>query len=102
VILTAHIREAFWWEISERVWQKLSPEIRAAFENNIEEAIKRANEWEFAEDAKYLADFAAKGVNVVELSKDELGEFSKLMDSVAKDYADKGQAGLYEEIVKLR
>ncbi len=102
VILTAHIREAFWWEISDRVWQKLSPEIRAAFENNIGEAIKRANEWEFAEDAKYLADFAAKGVNVVELNKDELGEFSKLMDPVAKDYSEKWRPGLYEEIVKLR
>lgn len=102
VILTAHIREAFWWEFSERVWQRLSPEVRAAFENNIEEAIKRANEWEFAEDDKYLAEFEAKGMNVVKLNKDELSKFSDLMGPVADKYSSQWKPDLYKKIVDLR
>ncbi|WP_198147022.1 TRAP transporter substrate-binding protein [Marinobacter psychrophilus] len=102
VTLTAHIREAFWWEISDRVWQNLSPEIQAAFDNNIDEAISLANQWEFEADGKYLAEFEAAGVNIIELDKETLNEFSSLVESVATEYADKWKEGVYEEIVRLR
>jgi tripartite ATP-independent transporter DctP family solute receptor len=102
LILTAHIREAFWWEISDRVWQKLSPEIKAAFENNIGEAISRANKWEFKDDDKYLAEFKAAGINIIKVDKETLNEFSSLVEPVATQYADKWKDGVYEEIMRLR
>lgn len=102
IILTNHIREAFWWEFSERVWQRMSPEIRAAFENNIEEAIKLANEWEFEEDNKYLKEFEKAGVNVIRPANEALAEFAKLVEPVAAQYADRWEEGAYDEIVGLR
>jgi TRAP-type transport system periplasmic protein len=102
IILTSHIREAFWWEISERVWQRMTPEIRAAFENNIEEAIKLANQWEFDEDNKYIIKFEAGGVTPIRPTAEALAEFAKLVEPVAAQYADKWEKGVYEEIVRLR
>ena len=102
IILTSHIREAFWWEVSERVWQDLPEEVRQAFLNNIDEAIARANEWEFETDAEYLERFAAEGVNVVELSDEQLAAFAELVEPVAADYASEWKDGVYDEIVRLR
>ena len=102
IILTSHIREAFWWEVSERVWQRMSPEVRAAFENNIEEAIRLGSKWEFEEDAKYLAEFEKEGVQVIKPTDEALAGFAKLVEPVAAQYADKWEKGVYEEIVRLR
>jgi len=102
IILTSHIREAFWWEISERVWQRLPEPVQQAFLNNIDEAIALANEWEFAEDAEYLQQFSARGVNVIELTDEQLAAFAELVAPVAEQYAGSWKAGVYDEIVRLR
>ncbi len=102
VMLTSHIREAFWWEMSDRVWQSLPGEIQEAFMDNIDDAIARANEWEFEADAEFLDRFAAEGVNVVELSDDALSSFADLVAPVAENYSDVWQPGVYDEIVRLR
>lgn len=102
LMLTAHIREAFWWEISERTWQELPEDVRAAFSDNIDEAIAKANEWEFAEDAAFIDELASKGMNVVELSDEQLKEFAEKVEPVAADYEDEWKDGLYESISELR
>ncbi len=102
IILTSHIREAFWWEISDRVWQGFSDNVRNAFENNIDEAIALSNKWEFEEDARYLEEFADQGVNVIELTTEQLAAFSDKVAPVVDQYRDEWIDGLYDTIVNLR
>lgn len=102
IILTSHIREAFWWEISDRVWQDLPDNVKEAFENNIDEAIALSNEWEFEEDAQYLKEFENQGVNVIELTPEQLSAFSEKVTPVVDQYQDQWNDGLYDTIVNLR
>lgn len=102
IILTSHIREAFWWEISDAVWQRLPDNVKEAFENNIDEAIALSNEWEFEEDAQYLEEFADQGVNVIELTPEQLAAFSEKVTPVVEQYQDQWKEGLYDTIVNLR
>ena len=102
LILTAHIREAFWWTFSEPAWQQLPEGVRAAFENNIDEAIARANEWEFAEDDRWINEFRERGVTVIELTDEARSEFAELVEPVAEAYAAEWEEGVYETIVSLR
>lgn len=102
LILTAHIREAFWWTFSEPAWKKLPEDVRAAFENNIDEAIALANEWEFEEDDRWIDEFGAQGVTVVELTDEARGEFAELVAPVAESYAAQWEDGVYDKIVSLR
>ena len=100
LILTAHIREAFWWTFSEPVWQRLPEDVRAAFESNIEEAIALANQWEFEEDARWISELGARGVTVIELEGTD--DFAALVEPVAAAFADDWEEGVFETILELR
>lgn len=102
LILTAHIREAFWWEVSERVWQSMCPQFRTAFEKNISGAIQMSNKLESEEDADYIRKLGAKGMTIIDLTDDQRAVFASKMPPVAAKYSDQWKDGLYQKIVELR
>lgn len=102
LILTSHIREAFWWEISERVWDKMCVEYKDTFQKHISRAIEMSNELEAAEDQDYIDALGKKGMEIVELSSDVMSQFSDKMSEVADKYKDEWRPGLYDEMLKLR
>lgn len=102
LVLTAHIREAFWWEVSERVWQGMCPAFQAAFEKYMPEAIERSNKLEEAENDGYIAELGSKGMKIIKLTNEQQAAFADKMPPVVEKFASEWEPGLYEEIVKLR
>lgn len=102
LILTSHIREAFWWEVSERVWQGMCEPHRAAFTKFVPEAITKSNELEAAENDNYIQQLGKKGMTIVELNDDQMAAFSDKMSPVAEKYASEWKEGLYDQIAQLR
>jgi len=101
LILSSHIREAFWWEISDRVWQKMCSEYQEIFEKYIPEAIKKSNEQEAAEDESYITALGEKGMEIIELTDEEAASFADKMPAVVEKFSDEWKEGLYDDIIDL-
>jgi tripartite ATP-independent transporter DctP family solute receptor len=71
IILTGHIIDAVATQIAPHVWNKLSDADKKMFVEVTREAAARGSQMVAKRESELVAEFKAKGVNVIEVNKDD-------------------------------
>jgi tripartite ATP-independent transporter DctP family solute receptor len=90
IILTGHINDSLITQIAPHVWNKLSPQDQQMFTAVMQEAAAKATEDIRKREAELVDEFKKKGINVVNVNKDEFRDrIVKAIDMSSMGYDKK-------------
>ncbi|MGA0571672.1 sialic acid TRAP transporter substrate-binding protein SiaP [Variovorax sp. VNK109] len=90
IILTGHINDSLITQIAPHLWTKLTPADQKIFTDVMQEAAARATEQIRKREAELVDEFKKKGINVVDVNKDEFRDrIVKAIDMSTMGYEKK-------------
>jgi TRAP-type C4-dicarboxylate transport system substrate-binding protein len=99
ITLSKHQWAGIMFLADDKLWQRVPEHVRTLFS----EAALEAQEWQRealnAEEADNLAEMAAGGMTVVELTPEQTAAFQQAMEAVWDEYRDRIGAELIQQVV---
>lgn len=100
LVLTGHVLPPGWGQMSEKVWQSLTPETQKVWLDTWNEVAKEVREELLRQEAKYLETWKVKGGVIIQ---PEVAAFKEATQEVWKKFAPKAWGeGVYEKIQAIR
>lgn len=99
LMLTGHVREAYWFYVAEVWWKTLDSKDQEIIQKAMDEAVKMGEMISEEAEQKAIQVLKNNGVQIIELTADEILKFQEKVADVPKLFKDTWDMSIYEAIV---